>query len=253
MRIYYVMEAHGRRCHVRTALGVDARAWNRLHRRVREWRRQLEQRHGIPAAGQLRPSDLLAAAMTPAPTCGCGCHAGPASPHGAQVVAQGLRVIEDFAVETGGVQVINVCLDMDEAPAYRRVALDRLFNRINATAAREGGYALLIFGQESEETVVRTYERLRSYNPVPVRVGACGDGWHTRNLPIDRIIGGPALRNPDTDCLLQVAGLAAHALLWREEPGAGVDSGAMSDAFAVLDRALNRRASRHDSKGVVRR
>ena len=34
MRIYYVMEAQGRRCHVLSALGVDARAWNRLHRRV---------------------------------------------------------------------------------------------------------------------------------------------------------------------------------------------------------------------------
>ena len=246
MRIYYVMEAQGRRCHVRTALGVDARLWNRLYRRVREWRRQLEQNHGIPADGGLRPSELLAAA---APSCGCGCHAQP----GTEVVAQGLRVVEDFAVETGGVQVINVCLDMDETPAYRRVALDRLFNRVNATAAQEGGYALVIFGQESDEIIVRTYERLRSYNPVPVRVGACGEGWHTRNLPVDRIIGGPVFRSPDTDCLLQVAGLVAHALLWREEPAAGVDSGAMSDAFAVLDHALNRRASRNDPHGVVRR
>ena len=250
MRIYYVMEAQGRRCHVRSALGVDGRAWNRLYRRVGEWLRQLEQRYGIPAAAQLRASDLLAAA---APTCGCGCHVEPASPHGAQAVAQGIRVVEDFAVETGGVGVINVCLDMDEAPAYRRVALDRLFNRINATAAREGGQALVIFGQEPDEPVTRTYERLRNYNPVPVRVGACGDGWHTRNLPIDRIIGGPAFRSPETDCLLQVAGMTAYALLWREEPAAGVDSGAMFDAFAVLDHALNRRASRHDSKGVVRR
>ena len=251
MRIYYVMEAQGRRCHVRTALGVDARLWNRLYRRVRDWRRQLEQRYGILAAGGLRPFDLLTPA---APSCGCGCHAQPAPRHGAKAIAQGLRVVEDFAVETGGVQIVNVCLDMDEAPAHRRVALDRLFNRINATAAREGGYALVIFGQEPDQIIVRTYERLRNYNPVPVRTGACGDGWHTRNLPIDRVIGEPAFRNPETDCLLQVAGMTAQALLWREEPQtAGVDSGAMSDAFAVLDRALNRRASRHDAKGVVRR
>ena len=82
MRIYYVMEVQGHRCHVRTALGVDARLWNRLYRRVHEWRRQLEQRYGIPAAGGLRPSELLAAA---APSCGCGCHAQP----GTEVVAQG--------------------------------------------------------------------------------------------------------------------------------------------------------------------
>ena len=249
MRIYYVMEAQGRRCHVRTALGVDARAWNRLYCRVHGWRRQLEQRHGIPADGGLRPFDLLTPA---APSCGCGCHAQPAPKHGAESIAQGLRVVEDFAVETGGVQVINVCLDMDEAPAYRRVALDRLFNRINATAAREGGHALVIFGQEPDDTVVRTYERLRNYNPVPVRVGDCGDGWHTRNLPIDRIIAGPAFRDPGADGLLQVAGMVAHALLWREEPAAAGNLDGFAGVFAVLDRALNRRASRNDPQGVVR-
>ncbi len=249
MRIYYVMEAQGRRCHVRTALGVDARACNRLHRRVREWRSRLEQRHGIPAGTELRPGELATATHQSEPSCSCGCHRQSTSPQGAEVVAQCLRVVEDFAVESGGAQVINVCLDMDQAPAYRSVSLNRLFNRINATAAQEGGYALLIFGQEYDETVVRTYERLRSYNPVPVRVGACDDGWHTRNLPIDRTIGGPVFRESETDCLLQVAGLVAHALLWQEEPADGVDSG----VFAVLDRALNRRASRHDPQGVVRR
>ena len=235
-------------------MGVEVRAWNRLYRCVREWRRQLEQRYGIPAGGGLRFTDLPAATAPSEPSCDCGCHAQPASPQGSEMVAQGLRIVEDFAVETGGVQIVNVCLDMDEAPAYRRVALDRLFNRINATAAREGGYALPIFGQEPEETVVRTYGRLRNYNPVPVRVGACGDGWHTRNLPIDRIIAGPAFRDPGADGLLQVARLVAHALLLQEEPPAGGGkANAVAHAFGILDRALNRRASRTDPQGVVRR
>lgn len=250
MRIYYVMEAQGRRCHVRTALGVDARVWNRLHRRVREWRRQLEQRYGIPADADLPLSDPI----RPGAACTCGCHGQQASPRGAEVVAQGLRIVEDFAVENGGVQVINVCLDRDGVPHCRQVALDRLFNRVNATAALERGYAFVIFGQEPEGTVVRTCERLRNHNPVPVRVGACGDGWHTRNLPIDRIIGGPVFRSPDADCLLQVAGLIAHALLWREEPpSAGGDGDGVAQVFPILDRALNRRASRSDPQGVVRR
>ena len=247
MRIYYVMETRGRRCHVLSALGVDARVWNRLHRRVREWRRHLEQRHGIPADSVLRPSELADGA---APSCGCACHTQRASQNRADMMAQGLRVVEDLAVETGGVQVVNVCLNMDETPAYRRVALDRLFNRVNATADREGGYALLIFGQQADDIIYRTYERLRSHNPVPVRVGACGDGWHTRNLPIDRIIGGPLFRNPETDCLLQVAGLVAHAMVRHEEPQT---AGGITGAFGILDRALNRRASRNDPQGVVRR
>ena len=250
MRIYYVMEARGRRCHVLSALGVDARAWNRLHSRVREWRRHLEQRHGIPADGGLHSGDMTAGS---APPCGCACHTQLASTQGVEVMAQGLRVVEDFAVETGGIGVINVCLDMDDIPAFRRVALDRLFNRVNATAAHEGDHALLIFGQEPDDMVVSIYERLRDYNPVPVRVGACGDGWHTRNLPIGRIVGGPIFRDPAADCLLQVAGLVAHALLWREEHPGGVDFGENASFFTVLDHALNRRASRGDPQGVVRR
>lgn len=249
MRLYYCMETQGRRHHVRTALGVDERVWNRLHRRVRDWRRQLELQLGIPADAELRPADLLTAALATAPSCACACHGRPAASRGAEVVAQGLRIVEDFAVEAGGFQVVNVCLDVDETPAYRRVALDRLYNRINATAAHDDVYTLVIFGQEPEEMVAPTYTRLRNHNPVPVRVGACGDGWQTRNLPIDRVIGGPVFRSANTDSLLQVAGMAAHALLWQEEPASGVDS----SAFAILDRALNRRASRNDPRGVVRR
>ena len=250
MRIYYVMEARGRRCHVLSALGVDARAWNRLYRRVREWRRHLELRHGIPADGELRASGLQTTAAPSEPHCACDCHAQTDSPQMADVVGQGLRAVEDLAAETGGVQVVNVCLDMNDVPAHRRIALDRLFNRVNATEDNDGGYALLIFGQEPDEMVTRTYDRLRSYNPVPVRVGTCGDGWHTRNLPIDRLIGGPVFRRPETDCLLQVAGMVADALLWREEPPA---ADGLAGAFDVLDRALNRRASRNDPQGVVRR
>ena len=249
MRIYYVMEDQGQRHHVRTALGVDARAWNRLDRRVREWRRQLEQRYGIPADVDL----LLRDPIRPVAACACGCHAQPASPRGAEVVAQGLRVVEDFAVETGGVQVINVCLDRDDVPHCRQVALDRLFNRVNATAAQERNHALTIFGQEPEDMVVRTCERLRNYNPVPVRTGACGDGWQTRNIPIDRVIAGPVFRSPATDGLLQLAGMVAHALLWREEPAAAGGDDGVAQVFPILNRALNRRASRNDVQGVVRR
>ena len=250
MRIYYAMEAEGLRYHVRSALGVDAGAWNRLNRRINEWRRGLESRYGIPADLGLRPGELV-----PAPqSCTCGCHSEPVPRPGAEVIAEGLRLIEDFAAEHGGVRVTNVCLDKDDVTAYRRVSLDRLFNRVNATAAQAGGHALVIFGQEPEDMVTGLYHRLRNYNPVPTRHGACDDGWHTRNLPIERVIGGPAFRDPDGDCLLQAAGLVAHALLWQEEPpDTNVDSDGLAEAFGVLDRALNRRAARHDPQGIVRR
>ena len=250
MRIYYAMEAEGLRHHVRCALGVDARAWNRFNRRVHHWRRDLEHRYGIPADLGLRPDELVS---TPR-SCTCGCHPQPAPRQGPAVIAEGMRLIEDFATESGGLRVTNICLDKDDIPAYRRVGLDRLFNRVNATAAQAGGHAFVIFGQEPEEMVSGLYHRLRNYNPVPARHGACDDASHTRNVPIARIIGAPAFRDPDTDCLLQAAGLVAHALLWREEPpGEDMDRADLGSAFATLDHALNLRASRSDPQGVVRR
>ena len=250
MRIYYAMEAEGLRRHVRSALGVDATVWNRFHRRVLEWRQQLESSYAIPAEPGLRPGELVSSPQS----CACGCQPQRASRQGAEAIAGGLRLIEDFAVESGGVRVTNICLDKDDIPAYRRVSLDRLFNRINATEAQAGGHAFVIFGQEPEEMVSSLYQRLRSHNPVPTRHGACDDGWHTRDLPIERIIGGPAFRDPDGDCVLQAAGLVAQALLWQEEPtDARGDSDDPGGAFGALDRSLNHRAGRNDPQGVVRR
>ena len=250
MKIYYAMEAEGLHHHVRSALGVDAGAWNRFNRRIHEWRLRLESHNGIPADLGLRPDELTS---VPDP-CTCGCHPQPAPLQGAEVIAEGLRLIEEFAVDPGGVRLTNICLEKDDIPAYRRVSLDRLFNRVNATAAQARDHAFVIFGQEPEEMVSSLYHRLRNYNPVPAHHGACDDGWHTRNVPIARIIGAPAFRDPDSDGLLQAAGLVAHALLWQEDPpDAGGDSGGLAGAFGFLDRALNRRAARHDPQGVVRR
>ena len=229
MRIYYVMEAQGLRCHVLSALGVDARAWNRLHRRVLRWRQELEHYYGIPAAAELRPRDLgCRTSLQAISVCHCRCRRHPASRLGARNGGGWPRDCtwsRTLPWRTAASRWSTSAWTWTAyADAFRRISLDRLFNRVNATADHDGGYALLIFGQEPDETVVRTYERLRSYNPVPVRVGACGDGWHTRNLPIERVIGSPAFRSPETDSLLQVAGLVAHALLWREEHVAGVVS-----------------------------
>ena len=253
MRIYYVMEAEGRRRHVRTALGVEEQVWNRVYRRVHDWRKELQDRRGIPADRELRPCDLVAAVGQQAPACNCGGHGKLTSRQGAEVVAEGLRIIEDLAVDTGVVGVVNVCLDKDDVPACRRVGLDRLFNRVNATAARDGAYASVVLAGCEDDMAVRLYRRLRNYNPVPTRYGACDDGWSTRNVPIERVIGGPAFRSPESDHLLQMAGLAAHALLWQEEPPAdGADGAGVGQAFGILDRALNRRAARRDPQGVVR-
>ena len=143
-----------------------------------------------------------------------------------------------------------------------RASLDRLLNRINSSVASANRHAFLIFDEGREEMVARLYRRLRSRNPVPSRYEAWEDGERTKDIPIERVIGGPAFRSSHSDHMLQMADLIAHALLKQEEepsPRAcpvldtGVERQGVAQAFGILDRALNRRASRRDPQGVVRR
>ena len=65
--------------------------------------------------------------------------------------------------------------------------------------------------------IARAYSRLKVYNPVPSRYELWEEGERTKDIPIERVIGGPAFRNSDSDCLLQMADFIAHALLKQEE------------------------------------
>ena len=252
MRLYYIDESEGPRYYVRTALGVDAERWNDLHQRVLDWRLELRDRYAVPTDRELHACDLLAGR-------GKLAHSGDVdrrlSPEqGAEIFTGGLRVIEDAARTIGGVEVVNVCLHKPDVKGYERASLDRLLNRINTAVASANRHAFLIFDEGREEMITRLYHRLRSRNPVPSRYEIWEDGERTKDIPIENVIGGPAFRSSHADCLLQMADLIAHALLKQEEePSPRVERLGIARAFGILDRALNRRASKRDPQGVVRR
>ena len=125
----------------------------------------------------------------------------------------GLRRIEDAAQTGGGVEVINVCLRKPDVRGYERASLDRLLNRINTSVAAANRHAFLIFDEGREEMVARLYHRLRGRNPVPSKYDVWEDGERTKDIPIEKVIGGPAFRSSHSDYLLQMADLIAHALL----------------------------------------
>ena len=89
---------------------------------------------------------------------------------------------------------------------------------------------------------------------MPSRYELWEDGEKTSNIPIEQVIGGPAFRSSKGDYLLQMVDFVAHALLKQEEaPVPRVEDFGIDGAFAVLDVALNREASRRDPQGIVRR
>ena len=252
MRIYYIDESEGRRYYVRTALGVDAERWNELHASVRDWRLELQGRYAVPADRELHACDLLAGRGKLARIDGRDRRLSPE--HGAEIFMDGLRVVEDAASTMGGVEIVNVCLHKPDVIGHERASLDRLLNRINTSVSSANRHAFLIFDEGREEMVDQLYQRLRSLNPIPSRYEKWDDGGRTKDIPIERVIGGPAFRSSHSDHLLQMADLIAHALLKQEEePSSRVKRLGIDQAFGSLDRALNRRAARRDPQGVVRR
>ena len=267
MRLYYIGESEGPRYYVRSALGVDAERWNDLARDIRKWRIELRDRYGIPTGRELHACDpvsgtgqaLLAGRGKLVRRDGSDVRLAPEL--GAEVFGGGLRLIEN-AARKGGIEVVNVCLCKAESRGYERISLDRLLNRINTSVASADRHAFLIFDEGCEAMVAQLYRRLRGRNHVPSRYDSWENGERTKDIPIERVIGGPAFRSSQYDDLLQMADLIAHALLKQEEeppPKAcpvldtGVERLGIHLAFGVLDRALNRKASRRDPQGVVRR
>ena len=252
MRLYYIDESEGPTRYVRSALGVDAERWNDLFADIQEWRRELQKRYGVPPDRELHACDLLAGRGMLVRNGATNERLSPE--RGAEVFRDGLRRMEEASVRIGGVEVINVCLRKQEVKAYEKVSLDRLLNRINASVKAAGRHAFLIFDEGKERMITRAYRRLRIFNPVPSRYELWEEGERTRNIPVENVIGGPAFRSSDSDHLLQMADLIAHALLKQEEePIPRVEEMGIHQAFSILDKSLNRRASRRDLQGIVRR
>ena len=252
MRLYYIDESEGPRYYVRSALGVDAEKWNELFADIYAWRVELRDRYGIPIARELHASDLLAGRGLLAQNGDTNERVSPR--RGAEVFLGGLSRLEDAAKSIGGVEVINVCLHKPESRRYEQTSLDRLLTRIDTSVASAGRHSFLIFDEGREEMVSSLYRRLKVRNHVPSRYELWEDGGKTRNMPIERVIGGPAFRSSEGDHFLQMADFMAHALLKQEEaPVPRVEDFGIDCAFPILDAALNRQASGRDPQGVVRR
>ena len=232
---------------------MDAERWNELHARVRDWRLKLEERYAVPPDRELHACDLLAGRGKLARIGGSDRRLSRRST-GPRYSPAGCNSSRTPPGPSAAWRSSNVCLRKPDARSHERASLDRLLNRINTSVASANRHAFLIFDEGREDMVARLYRRLRSRNPVPSRYEAWEDGERVKDIPIERVIGGPAFRSSDSDHMLQMADLIAHALLKQEEePSPRVARLGIDRAFRILDRALNRRAARRDPQGVVRR
>ena len=249
MRLYYIDESESPRCYVRTALGVDGERWNDLVRRFQDWRQEIEQSYAVPTDREMHACDLLAGLGRLASSGGADHRLSPQQ--WADVFTGGLRVVEEAANSIDGVEIVNVCLRKPDVKGYERVSLDRLLNRINTSVAAADGHAFLIFDEGREEMVARLNHRLRSRNPVPSKYELWEDGEAHQEHPHRERHRRPLL--PKLPLRLAAPDGRPHRPRPPEEQSPRVERLGIDRAFGILNRALNRRASRRDPQGVVRR
>ena len=227
---------------------MDAERWNGLHGLIQDWRTALAGDYSVPTSRELHACDLLAGRGKLVRIDNTGRRLTPEQ--GAEIFMDGLRIIENAASSLGGIEVVNVCLRKADFKGYERVSLDR-----SSTASTPPS-------RPTDATPISSSTREGSGwsdgstagSETATRCPAGTRGQATKDIPIERIIGGPSFRSSQDDDLLQMADLIAHALLKQEEePLPRVKELGVHLAFGILDHALNRQASRRDPQGVVRR
>ncbi len=191
-------------CHPVTseAAGPRRERWDGLHDRVQDWRRALAGDYSVPTSRELHACDLLAGRGKLARIDNTGRRLTPEQ--GAEIFMDGLCIIENAAHSLGGIDVVNVCLRKADVKGYERVSLIRLLNRINPSVAADGRCDHLIFDEGGERMIRRLNGRFRIRNPVPSKYVVWEDGQTTKDIPIERIIGGPSFQSFQDDDLLQM-------------------------------------------------
>ena len=246
MRIYYIDEADGPTCYVRSALGVDTERWNSLHSSVQSWRYAMAGDYNVPTSRKLDACDLLARRGNLVRIDNTGRRLTPEQ--GAEIFMNGLRIIEGAAFRRGGIEVINVCLrkatsGTTAGPAWTgcSTASTPPSRRTGATptSSRRGGR---VDGRAAPRQAQGAQPRSQ---PVRGLGGRRGDEGHPhradhRRPVLPKLPGRRPAPNGD---------LIAHALLKQEEsPSSSVTELGLHLAFGILDRTLNRKASRRDPR-----
>ena len=246
MHLAYCDESADEKRTVAAAVVVPEASWRSAFDAIRDFRRSLRAKYGIPLAYELHAHPLVAGKGMP------GNRTRPLGRKlGGQIFLEAIETLNTLG--SLGVYGINVSVKNSDHRKPLRQSMMLLFQRIENNLTKTDNYGLIIYdGQETQRRTLarQILRRMNVYNPVPSLFGVSS----FRNLPVKRILGDPFNRDSADDVLIQMADMMAFALLRQDNPptqpvtlAAGVQS-----AFARLPDIWLRAASRSDSQGVVR-
>jgi hypothetical protein len=254
MDLYYVDESYDARPEhgnpvrfVLSSVRVREDDWEEHLGALFSWRHGLKSSLGIYPDAEFHATDLLGGR-------------GELAPHPIDeatrvgLFSEALRLLASMH----DVHVINVSLKATkkrrDVGALEEAAWEHLFDRINRTGEELGRRALLICDEGKEPQLTKLCRRLRRENLVPSRYGKWGDsGQPTKHLPLHHVVEDPLFKSSKLSYLLQMADLAAYALLRSDNPTPKAERTGVNTVFSALRPVLYTRASPRDGYGVVRR
>lgn len=246
MHLFYADESYDSQRFVLTAMRVEVTQWRDVFTRVKDFRKELRSQFGIKLRKELHAQTFIR-------HCSDGASDRKLSiAERSQVFVCVLRFIASLPTE-----IINICLNVTggDSNAAHRIALDRLFNRIqmNATRCIPQSHAIVIFDTGKERQVTKLARQLSVFNYIPSQFERWQDGSRTRNIVTDRIIEDPVFRDSRGSYFLQLVDFAAFALLKREVPPTEfIARWGYEKTFSILEPVLCKAAHGRDPYGIVR-
>jgi hypothetical protein len=278
VRLFYVDESYDPSKFCLSAIGIRHTEWRECFSRVREYRKQLKEDHGIFLRKEIHAHEFVSGRGRISDRI-VGKH------ERSRIYGGLLRLVAQLP----NVMLINVCLDIAGRKDPQLDAWDRLMNRIERSMRdmeerelplrRELSAGLpdaidedvrskldvrlnhyrpraMVFADEGRETeITKVLRKMSVFNPIPSRHGVWDDGTKARNIPLERIIEDPVFKKSHQSYFIQLADAVAYALLKREVAPTphvkryGID-GMFDSSVAGI---CFRRASRHDPLGIVRK
>ena len=200
-----------------TALITTGDRWAATFNKVKEFRKQLRDDHGLYLAYELHAWKFVPGRGRPA----------------ARAIykderAEIFRKVLTFIAECQSFVVVS------SVSTCAEFALERLVNRINKTAKAKNQQALLFFDEGEEAEIRKRLRRLRVYNPIPSNRGYWSDGSRTKNIPLENVIEDPIFKDSKQSYFIQLADFCAYACLRMERPIASRSAYGIDTAYELL-------------------
>lgn len=230
-----------------SSLVVHERRWRELIGRLIAFRKTMRSVYGLPLRTEIHAAEF----MRHPPVPGMPRHIR-------------LAILRNFVDELAKVDFISITsiiiLKAGKPPNYDifTTAWQALFQRFENTmnygnfpGQFKSDFGIAITDNTDGMKLQKMVRRMAVYNPVPNMASMYGMGSGYRNLPIEKIIEDPNMRDSKYSYLIQACDVVAYFLLQRFVPNNYVRNMSAQHYYDRLQPVLNVRASRTNQLGIV--